>query len=458
MDEDLNTIFENIENENTINNMFFGKDINKITLVNIYKEAKTISPSNEKIYSWNNYYYIKLSKSIDEILLNLEIINNQRKVLASIALFGSPIRLHLSKGGYIDIVSQKQFKKISNNFSKHKLYCTNEKENIDFDLYNILMHQKCNKKILIINESDDINIKEQEFKNKFKKFSKSNIFKSPYEFDIHYSQYFEFDKYYIFESEFQYFTDYTGYRSILSIYLESLSLRKLYFLFGKSGIGKSITIIQVFKYKFDHKNKGTLYINCKSIYENFKKNINISKSILIDEIPFLFENEYEEYIKCANKINNFIPNKDSTFWDLIHEIIAFCKNSKKNYYIIFDQYKNKIDEKGELFKINEKLKLTEQFCIIACCSLNDKDIRFYKIIKLFNPKDTLKNLPDNLEIKEITHLLDNFDLKLDNGGIFDNAYKKLGKNVKNYIALSEIKKLFPNNLDKFIQQKKKNSR
>ena len=85
MDEDLNKIFEKIENENTINNMFFGKDINKITLVNIYEEAKTISPSNEKIYNWNNYYYIKLSKSIDEILLNLEIINNQRKVLASIA-------------------------------------------------------------------------------------------------------------------------------------------------------------------------------------------------------------------------------------------------------------------------------------------------------------------------------------------------------------------------------------
>ena len=111
MNEDLNKIFEKIENENTINNMFFGKDINKITLVNIYEEAKTISPSNEKIYNWNNYYYIKLSKSIDEILLNLEIINNQRKVLASIALFGSPIRLHLSKGGYIDIASQKQFKK-----------------------------------------------------------------------------------------------------------------------------------------------------------------------------------------------------------------------------------------------------------------------------------------------------------------------------------------------------------
>jgi hypothetical protein len=237
--------------------------------------------------------------------------------------------------------------------------------------------------------------------------------------------------------------------------LQSLSLNKLYFLFGKSGIGKSITIIRVFKYSFNHKNKGTLYINCKSIYQNFKKNIRIFKSILIDEIAFLFENEYKEYIECANKINNYIPNKDSTFWELIHEIIGTCKNRKKFYYIIFDQYKNKFDENGELFKLNEELKKKNQFCIIACCSLNDKDIRFYKINILFNLKDAQEKLPDNLEITEITHLLDNTSLKLDNGGIFDDAYKKLGKNVKNYIALSEIKKLFPNNLDEFIQKKKK---
>ena len=374
-----------------------------------------------------------------------------------IQIFESPIRLYLSKENYIDIVNHNQFRKISNDFSKEKLllYCTNEKENIIFNLYNILMHQRCNKRMYIINESNDISIQEEEFKKKFKIFPKNKIFQSPYEFDIHYSQYFEFDKYYIFESEFLYFTDIKGNRTILSFYLQSLSLNKLYFLFGKSGIGKSITIIQVFKYLYNHKNKGTLYINCKSAYENFKKNIRIFKSILIDEIAFLFENEYKEYIECANKINNYAPNKDSTFWELIHEIIGACKNKKKIYYIIFDQYKNKIDENGELFKLNEELKKKNQFCIIACCSLNDKDIRFYKIKKLFNPKDAQEKLPDNIEITEITHLLDNTTLKLDNGGIFDDAYKKLGKNVKNYIALSEIKKLFPNNLDEFIQKKKK---
>jgi len=455
MDEDLNKIFEKCENEKRIDNMFFGEGKNKVTLENIYDEAKIILPNKEKIFNWSKYYYIKLSKSEDDIFLNLEIINNQRKVFASIELFGSPIRLNLSEESYIDIVNQKQFKKISNEFPKHKLYCTNEQENISFDIYNILMHQKCNTKILLINESDDINIQEQEFRNKFKEFPKSKIFQSPYEFDIHYSHYFEFDKYYKYESKFEYFIDYTGYRSILSTYLKLLSLNKLYILFGKSGIGKSITIIQVFKYLFDHKKKGTLYINCKSIYENFKKNINISKKILIDEIAFLFEDEYKEFIKCANKINKYIPNKDSTFWDLIHEIIAFCKNSKKNYYIIFDQYKNKIDEKGELFKLNEKLKKTNQFCIIACCSLNDKDIRFYKITKLFNPKEAQEKLPDNLEIKEVTHLLDNSNFWVDNGGIFDDAFKKLGKNVKNYMALSEIKKLFPYKLDTFMQEKKK---
>jgi hypothetical protein len=311
MDVDLNKYFENIENETKIDNMFFGDADNKIQLENIYKEAKNIPANNEKIYYWHNNYFIKLTKSVDRILLNIEIVNKQGDVLASGVLFESPIRLYLSEESYIDIVSHNQFIKISSDFSKQKLllYCTNEKENIFFNLYNILMHQKCNKRIYIINESNDINIQEEEFKKKFKKFPKSKIFQSPYEFDIHYSQYFEFDKYYKFESEFRYFTDIEGYRTILSIYLQSLSLNKLYFLFGKSGIGKSITIIQVFKYSYNHKNNGTLYINCKSIYENFKKNIRIFKSILIDEIAFLFENEYKEYIECANKINNYVPNK-----------------------------------------------------------------------------------------------------------------------------------------------------
>ena len=82
MDDDLNQFFENIENETTIDNMFFGDDDNKIPLENIYKEAKNISSNNEKIYYWHNNYFIKLSKSVDRILLNIEILNKQGDVLA----------------------------------------------------------------------------------------------------------------------------------------------------------------------------------------------------------------------------------------------------------------------------------------------------------------------------------------------------------------------------------------
>jgi hypothetical protein len=182
------------------------------------------------------------------------------------------------------------------------------------------------------------------------------------------------------------------------------------------------------------------------------------KKILKDEIIYLFEDEYNSYIECVNMIEQYKPDKISTFWELIRKIIEFCKNKKKRYYIVFDQYKNKIDKDGELFKLNEELKTKNKFCLVACCSLNDKDIRYYKIKELFDlspDSKNIKNGPDNLRIREIDHLLDEITLSIDNGGQFDIAFKKLGKNIKNYIALSEIKSFFPDKLGEFIKSKKK---
>ena len=160
-------------------------------------------------------------------------------------------------------------------------------------------------------------------------------------------------------------------------------------------------------------------------------------------------------------IEQYKPNKFSIFWELIHKIIEFCKNKNKQYYIVFDQYKNKIDENGELFKLNEELKTKKQFCIIACFSLNDKNIRYYKIKELFNKSldsQTIKYEPDNLITIEIKHLLDEINLSIDDGGEFDKAFKKLGKNIKTYIALLEIKCLFPDKLKEFLKRKKKISK
>ena len=115
----------------------------------------------------------------------------------------------------------------------------------------------------------------------------------------------------------------------------------------------------------------------------------------------------------------------------------------------------KIDENNELLKLNDKLKTKNKFCIIAFCSLNDKDVRYYKIQKLFNTSDNFKK-EDNIKIIEIDHLLDELNIYLDNGGKFDEAFNLIGKNIKNYIALSEIMILSPDKLNEFLKEKKNN--
>ena len=357
-------------------------------------------------------------------------------------------------------MSPDQYKIIANKISNQEplLYCAQEIKSEDFDLYNLLNHQNCDKRIFLYFKKNDNNILgEEEFIKKFKQFPRNSKFSSPYEFDIHYSHYFEFDKYYENMSEFYYFFDYKGNRERLISFLNTILLNKLYFLFGKSGIGKSTMIIQVFKYDYNHMQKGTLYINCKTLYHNFKNNINVMKTILKDEVIFLFQNEYIKYKECVDMINKYIPDTFSTFWELIYKIISLCDNENKEYYIIFDQYKNKIDENGELFKINNQLKGKNKFSIIACCSLNDKDIRFYKIQQLFGFSN-IRNQPDNMKIKEIINLLDYFKLSLDNGGIFDDGFEKVGKSIKNYMALSEIKLLYPTKLTEFLEKKSKKLR
>ena len=39
--------------------------------------------------------------------------------------------------------------------------------------------------------------------------------------------------------------------------------------YGQAGIGKSITLINAFKYHYDHDFFGTLYINTKCMYKYF---------------------------------------------------------------------------------------------------------------------------------------------------------------------------------------------
>ena len=461
MEKDYNLDYQVYEKELKLENMYFGVSY-KIKLLDIYTEVSKIKNEKDiKIISWYEDYYVQIKMPINNSLVfQLQIIKKSetsKPYLYSKELFMKPIRLYLLNEDYIDIVSGSQFLFISEKYKKHEiaLICKKENNEYPFEIFHLLKHLKCNAKIYAFSKKDEMYLVSTEFKKNFKLFPGDFKFESPYEFDKHYSDYFDFYKLYEVKSNFTYLLDNFNNRQIFATQLKSLSINNIYIFFGKGGIGKSITIIQVFKYDYDHTKNGTLYINCKSIYKNFKYNIKTMKKILQDEIIFLFKNEYDTYKKCAQMIENYKPDKSSSFWDIIRQIISFCNNKDKNYYLIFDQYKNKIDQNEELLKINEELKIKNKFCIISCCSLNDKDIRLYKIQKLFGSLNMKKN-PDNMTIIEIDYLLDELNYTIDNGGEFDIAFEKCGKNIKNYIALLEEYSIPGRDLKNFLNRKKKN--
>ena len=143
-----------------------------------------------------------------------------------------------------------------------------------------------------------------------------------------------------------YFPNYKGqkdkFRVFYSIYRESVvknilendsTVVKKYF--GRNSIGKSITLIGTLKYMYDHSWYNTFYINCERIEYYSRKNYNICKQILIDEISYLFSRDYNSYCKAVNEIKNFdiIPNdKNKNFWSLLLKILNIVADSINKFY------------------------------------------------------------------------------------------------------------------------------
>ena len=232
---------------------------------------------------------------------------------------------------------------------------------------------------------------EDKFESSFKKiFPPNNIFLKPNQFDAHYSEYFDFFKYFEKENKFEYYEDKCRETLLEDLCTQKSFVNYLTFLYGKSGMGKSITLIRAFKYNYDLNIYGVLYINCKYMFKTFRTDIKKVKIILIDEIPYLFSNEYCVYEECKNQINNYYKSDLSTFWDLIKIIINYCVNENKYYFFIFDQYKEKLDVHENLFLINNYLKDKNKFALIACCTMNNKDVCAIKIDNIFGSESLKK--------------------------------------------------------------------
>ena len=462
----------NMEYDNNINEIelkeTFIDDDKKISFEYLYSKIKLYQKelNSKNIYKFNydnnNNNNNSINKNNNNNNITIEIIRKcplfydinlyVNKIISKTfkQVFFEPITIFYGKTK-IEMAFLEQFNNISKllNIKNPALECYKSKEQIDFKIKQLIMHlKKCKCKneceIHIYNKKNNqYNDFERKFYNIFNNIIDSNEYETPMAFDLNYEDYFDFYKYQVNDKKFEFFDDKDSARSLSVANLccsnGLLGLFRIYF--GQTGMGKSITLIKAFKYNYDHDSFGTLYIHCKCLYKYYFNNSLKMKKILKDEIIFLFKNEYQKYKKCSIFIDNYKNNIN--IFDLVIQIIKkFCDNKSKKYIFIFDQYKSEYDTTGALNDLNQTLiKKNSNYGMIACCSMDNKSVRELKVKNLSKrlfEDEIINETMDNVIVEEINELFNTSKLIIDYGGIYDITLDKIGKNLKNYIALREF--------------------
>ena len=389
----------------------------------------------------SHYFYLKLYGFQFQILLNsikVKFIVDDKNIIFDLFAeeqFRSLIKeLKIQKPQIIYIINNNTFKTICNFTNYIRLY----KGCQDIYIINIMEYKIMPKDILM-------SISERKQKNFLGK-----TFKSPIDFDKNFYFYFpnykgQKDKFHVFYSEYR--------ESVVKNILnkDSTVIKKY---FGRNSIGKSITFIGTLKYMYDHGWYNTFYINCERIEYYSRKNYNICKQILIDEISYLFSRDYNSYCKAVNEIKNFniIPNdKDKNFWSLLLRILNIIADSINNFYVIaFDQYNSGIDPFNQLNDFQDKVNKMDDFTIalMTVSSLNEKEIIAHKAKSLFNENE----LDYFVLYIEIDNFFDEESLKFEEKSI-DKNLEYIGRNIKNFNDIASYIN-DGEDLEKKIKQKK----
>ena len=279
--------------------------------------------------------------------------------------------------------------------------------------------------------------------NKFKSyFIKQEIdleYDSVYDFEIHYDDYFSESKYIIEKEKYKFkcygFKDDLDRIVLINDFKSHILFDdKIFLFFGNPGTGKSVTLIATLKYLYEHDTVGTFYIHCKLFNNLIQSNHEKLKTIIKEEIVYLFKNEYSQYIKCCEEIDNYKISSFSTFWDLIAIIEKNLTFKKKKYLFAFDQYdEEEIDPKNNYIKALRS-RNDNRLNIIALCSMDDYGIKNYKINKFLHPDFSIKDFV----VKEIVNTLNMDEMTIDNGNIFDQTFERIGKTIRNYNILKNI--------------------
>ena len=430
--------------KSTLKEMILNEDLNMEIVFKAVKEYRDNGTELErgKILKIANKYDMIINHYGEEIMC-FEIDN------MSYDTYKQPVKYKIiindEKSITIDIISMLQLSEIVRqyNFRELKIFCP-----------------QCDNKYFFLKLAEFVKhethrgacLKES---SPFKKFSSDNFnsfFKEgcdfinvklkPLEFEPNFKLYFKYIDHIIQSDELYFYED--KYQKRLSLF-DKINVaktgNKLVQFFGQPGKGKTLTLIGILKYFIKHDLVGTLYINCKAM-SNLNEPFKL-KQLFIDEIPFLFYNNFSGYIQCVNDIIDFIYDKNtSNYFDLVNLVIDHILKDKKiknKYLIVLDQYNDKTDKDNnhlkELYKKLIQNKINEYnnivIGLITFSSMNNKDIREYKIKHLFEGK-----FEDNFQehyLEEVENL--EYKLSIDNGGKYDQNLKKLGNGLKYYNIL-----------------------
>ena len=395
------------------------KTLDKDKIELIKNQYKTILQKNE--------FKIQVEKHpLDPKLINIQIIEKNKVTRMIREILEKPIAINFYKNNQ----DKKNFSIFSND---HLLYvleklefknpifnCSLNNFHEKLQYLHMFSHSDC-KYIHYINEEINYDIINNNFLEEKLNKKLENFYNIPDEFEPNYKYYFSYYEYQE-KKKFEIYLDNTRYNIFRRFH--SSKNGNLTFYYGSSGNGKSISLIIFTKFYFNYRMTGTLYINCKTFYKLLKQNkTNLIKEILKSEIAYLFGGEFDNYKQNLLYINNFELTNIHNFWKLIYYIIQSLNNESKKYFISFDQYKDTFVDKNYIIEILNSIK-NKKISIIACCSLNDKDIRIMKISTLFEKKWNNDNLLDRDDIifESIENVMTTDRFTIDNGGIFDQKF------------------------------------
>ena len=430
-------------------------DLSKNTIVQnanfslyfVYKKVYNYLKKNEFSYDFNSIFMdnnfnllAKKSQINDTFYFIIKNKNSSKILYESEELLFKPFILYFYSNNSQDsikyiIVSKVDFlNKIKENNLKNPIFfCSykNLEKKAKFSL--IYQHYDCKGCHYIKEEFFKETFDQKSFSDFFKKYENfKQEYSLPNDFESNYKYYFSYYDY--TKNKYKIYLNHN--RSSLISDFEDSKIGKLNIFYGSPGKGKSITLLIFLKYNLNLNDWGVLYINCKTLYNLYKANdFYLFKKILFNELIFLFKNDLKHYNECIKSLNN-VKFENDTFWNIISNLIKYLKDFKKKYTIAFDQYKARIDPKGDLIKI--KNIINNKFRLIVCCSLNDKDIKKMKIKNLFKTFDYMNDLYENIIYNDIEDIFDISKFKIDDEGIYDKIFEKIGKTIKNYNILTFI--------------------